>query len=86
MKLNEKEEQILINFGYSLEDIKQIKLMKYKFYLYENNVNRKISQKEAKQILSLKDFLSGIGRASFHRISMRKNSDMKVLIESNLFE
>lgn len=82
MKLNEHEEQELTNMGYTLEDIKQIKRLRYKFIVN----GKQISQKQAKEILTETDFLSGIGRSAFHKTSYRINKDIGILIESNLFE
>ena len=82
MKLSEYEEKVLTDMGYTLEDIKQIKRLSYKF-----TANCKsISQKQAKEILDETDFLSGIGRSAFHKTSYRENKGIGILIESNLFE
>lgn len=88
MKLNKKDIDVLVNLGYTLSDIKQIQKLIYKFTLldeYENET--RISLEIAKEKLSQNDFLSGIGRAAFHRTSFRTINDTKykgVLIESNL--
>ena len=82
MTLDKHEEKVLVNMGYTLEDIKQIKRLGYKF-----SINGKpISQKQAKEILTETDFLSGIGRSAFHKTSYRENKGRGILIESNLFE
>lgn len=89
MKLNKNEEKILIDWGCTLEDIKQIKRLRYKFTLCSKDGNEeKISIEKAKKNLSEKDFLSGIERAAFHRTSYRETINKKyqgILIESNLF-
>ena len=73
MKLSKDEEKILIDFGYMPENIPQIKSLRYKFTLcYKNGNEEKISLESAKEKLSKEQFLSGIGRAAFHRTSYRK--------------
>lgn len=82
MKVCKEEKKMLIDWGYSEEDIEQINRLKYKFTLYnENGQIKKITQKEAKQILNSEDFLTGIARSAFHLTASRGN----ILIESNLF-
>lgn len=82
MKVCKEEKKMLIDWGYSEEDIEQINRLKYKFTLYdENGKSKNITQKEAKQILNLEDFLTGIARSAFHSTASRGN----ILIESNLF-
>ena len=80
MMLTKKEKEILINFGYSENDIKQIERLKYKFTIY--NDNERITCKKARELIKLEDFLSGIARAAFHCTALREN----ILIESNLFK
>lgn len=88
MKLSKDEEKILTDFGYTLQDIAQIKRLHYKFILCSKDGNEeKISMEKAKEKLSEKDFLSGIARAAFHRTSYRETISNKykgILIESNL--
>ena len=87
MKLSKNDEQILINDGYSLDDIEQIKRLRYKFTLYDTKGNHeKILLENAKEKLSTDDFLSGLGRAAFHRTSYRKTKNKNydgILIEKN---
>lgn len=81
MKLNKEEEKILIDWGYSQENIQQIKELRYKFTLCQKNgMEEKISLEKAKNILSKQDFLSGIGRASFHCSAIRDTENGKVYI------
>lgn len=88
MKLSKDEEKILIDLGYMPEDIPQIKSLRYKFTLcYKNGNEETISLESAKEKLSKEQFLSGIGRAAFHRTSYRETLNKKyegILIESNL--
>lgn len=90
MKLSKDEEKTLIDWGCTLQDIAQIKRLRYKFILCSKDGNEeKISMEKAKEELSKKDFLSGIERAAFHRTSYRKTISKKyegILIESNLFD
>ena len=73
MKLNKEEEKILIDWDYSQEDVQQIKSLCYKFTLcHKNGKEEKISIERANEKLSKEQFLSGIGRATFHRTSYRK--------------
>lgn len=78
MKLAKKEKEILINWGYSENDIKQIERLKYKFTIY----NERISCKKVKELIKPEDFLSGIARSAFHCTAIRED----ILIESNLLE
>lgn len=88
MKLDKKDIDILLNMGYTLSDIQQIRKLIYKFTLYDKYENEKrISTTVAMEKLSKNDFLSGLGRAAFHRTSFRNIKDKKykgILIESNL--
>lgn len=80
MKLNEKEKNMLIKWGYSNEDIQQIEHLKYTYTLVNKNVEKKLLEKEARKILTVEDFLSGIARSAFHKTASRED----VFIESNL--
>lgn len=88
MKLEKKDEKILTDMGYSIEDIKQIKRLRYEFELYDKNGQvEKITVDTAKEKLSKEDFLSGLGRAAFHKTSYRETKGKKyngILIVSNL--
>lgn len=90
MKLNKNDKKILTDMGYPLQDIEQIERLRYKFTIYDKNEQaKKISLDIAKEKLSKKDFLSGLGRAAFHRTSYRETTDENykgILIVSNLFE
>lgn len=85
MKVYKKEKEMLTNWGYTEDDIQQIERLKYDFTLYDEkygeNNSKKITQKQARELLSLEDFLSGIARAAFHWTAARNN----ILIRSNLF-
>ena len=79
MKLSKIEEKLLLDMGYLQQDIMQIKSLRSK------NTNENISLETAKQLLSQNDFLSGIGRATFHCTAFRSiNNSDNILIESNL--
>lgn len=88
MKLNKNEEKILTDFGCTLQDIAQIKRLRYEFTLCsKDGTEEKVSMEKAKEELSENDFLSGIERAAFHRTSYRETINKKykgILIESNL--
>ncbi len=88
MNLSKKDKEILLNQGYTLDNIKQIKGLIYKFTLCDEYKNEtRISATLAREKLSDSDFLSGLGRAAFHRTSFREVEDKKykgILIESNL--
>lgn len=80
MKLNKKEKTILINYGYSNEDIQQIEHLKYTYILCNKNIEKKLTKKETRNILTIEEFLTGIARSAFHKTSCRN----EILIESNL--
>ena len=87
MQLNKEEEKKLIDWGFSEQDIKQIRRLRYTFTLYPiNNTNsKKISTILARELLSNEDFLSGLGRAAFHRTASRECLNKNtIIIESNL--
>ena len=87
MKLNKEEKKLLKEFGYSEEDLLQIQNLKFTFKLYKGAImGEKITIKRAKKILGTIDFLSGIGRASFHWTAFRSTNDGGIYIQSNLYE
>lgn len=63
MKLNKKEKTMLIDYGYSNEDIE-----------------KKLTEKETRTLLTIEEFLTEIARSAFHKTSCRND----ILIESNL--
>ena len=71
MRWSNEDTKLLQDWGYSQEDIEQIKQAR-KFVVLEVK-DKKISIDKAIEILGREDFLSGLSRASFHFTSIRKN-------------
>lgn len=71
MKLTNKDKDYLISIGYINEDFAVIENASIRFELIINDVSIKISQKEVVKILGRNNFLTGIGRATFHSSAMR---------------
>lgn len=71
MKLTNKDKNYLISIGYLNEDFAVIENTTISYELIINDVSIKISQREIVKILGRNNFLSGIGRATFHASAMR---------------
>ena len=71
MRWSNKDTKLLQEWGYSQEDIEQIKYAR-KFVVLEIKY-KKISIDEAIEILGRENFLSGLSRASFHWTCSRAN-------------
>ena len=71
MKLTNKDKNYLISIGYIDEDFPVIENTSINYELIINDVSIKISQKEIVKILGRNNFLSGVGRATFHSSAMR---------------
>ena len=71
MKLTNKDKDYLISIGYLNEDFAVIENTSIRYELIINDVSIKISQKEIVKILGRNNFLTGIGRATFHNSAMR---------------
>ena len=70
MKLTNKDKDFLLSIGYLNEDFAVIENTSIRCELIINDVSIKISQKEIVKILGRNNFLSGIGRATFHGSAM----------------
>jgi len=90
--LNKEHQEIILNFGYLKQDLKQIEkaLSKTDFELStpEKNQDKKITINKAVKILGEELFLSGMCRSSFHYSAVRENRrGQKVYFNSSrLFE
>ena len=71
MTLTNKDKNYLLSIGYKNEDFAVIESTSIRYELNINDVSIKINQKEAVKILGRNNFLSGIGRATFHASAMR---------------
>lgn len=84
MKLTDEDKKILLDWGYTENDLEQIQraLVKttYELYSDDNREKRKISGKQARELLGQEKFLSGISRSAFHYTSLRETSDGKEII------
>lgn len=80
MRLNKKDSETLSSWGFSIEDIEQIKTAigkttcKYK--------DKKISANKAVELLGRETFLSGISRSAFHWNCSRENNGNYVYFDS----
>lgn len=77
----------LLEYGYTMEDIEQIKSAK-KIVKITSEKGERITQKKAVELLGREKFLSGLGRATFHWTSARETQDGKEIFFdcSNLFK
>jgi ABC-type branched-subunit amino acid transport system ATPase component len=71
MKLTNKDKDYLISIGYINEDFAVIENTTIRYELVINDVSIKINQREIVKILGRNNFLTGIGRATFHASAMR---------------
>ena len=71
MKLTNKDKDYFLSLGYKNEDLAVIENTSISYELVINEVSIKISQKEIVKILGRNNFLSGIGRATFHASALR---------------
>jgi len=82
MQWNKKNIDMLRNWGYSEEDIKQIKTSGKYLKLTDITTARpkRLLQFQAKQILGEKEFISGMARAAFHFTAVRESEDGKTKV------
>lgn len=78
MRWRKDDSELLQSWGYSQEDIKQIKeARKFLILTTQDNLHDdkeiKISKDKAIELLGRETFLSGLARASFHWTSARRN-------------
>lgn len=76
MKLTNKDKNYLLSIGYLNEDFAVIENTPIRCELIINDVSIKINQKEAIKILGRNNFLSGIGRSTFHGSAMRSTESL----------
>ena len=76
MKLTNKDKNYLLSVGYIEEDFAVIENTSIRYELIIYDVSIKISQKETVKILGRNNFLTGIGRATFHNSPMRHNESI----------
>lgn len=74
MKLTNRDKEILKEWGYSEDNLKQIEEATRKT-VYELNGKEKISCQEAIRLIGRKAFLSGISRSAFHWSASRYTKD-----------
>ena len=83
MILSKKDKEQLLNWGYKPEDIPVIEDainngMKF-ITLFPNGLNRNhITAEGAKRLLGTKEFLSGVGRSTFHSSAIREHNKKQV--------
>lgn len=81
MTLTNKDKNYLLSIGYNNEDFTAIedatKNIKYElFFMKENKTHIRLSQKQAIGMLGRENFLSGIGRATFHNSAVRTSESL----------
>ncbi len=90
MKLTNTDKDYLISIGYSNNELFDIEdatnNMKYTlFFVYDENMPEiKITKKQVMGLLDRNDFLSGLGRATFHKTALRcipKTSEVAIYFE-----
>lgn len=86
-KLNDKQKKVLLDWGYREDEITQMEECVNCGTITNENTHRVLSWKTALKRLGEKDFLSGIGRASFHWTAMRGEGDVRIYFDfSNYFK
>lgn len=85
MKLNKRQQQILLSIGAKETDFRQIEecasLTRYDMFTKENeSITHRISRKKAIEILGEKKFLASLCRATFHRSSVNYNDDYSIYV------
>ena len=71
MKLTNKDKNYFLSIGYIDDDFAVIENTQIRCELVINDISIKISKKEIVKILGRNNFLSGIGRATFHNSALR---------------
>lgn len=90
-KLEKWQKEKLLEWGYPEDDLAQIEeaLTKTTFTMHFNRLDglkdKKITQWEARCLLTPEDFLSGLGRSAFHFSSCRtsKEGDFTIYFDSS---
>lgn len=82
MVLFESHKLALRKMGYTDRDIAEIGLaLDAGEFTFKNEDGRRISENTAKTKLGVCAFLSGIGRAAFHRTAVRGDEGASIMIE-----
>ncbi|MFD1736200.1 hypothetical protein ACFSCX_06435 [Bacillus salitolerans] len=86
MKLTSEDKELLLKWGFPEKDFYQIEVATRKT-TYELD-DKKISAKEALEILGRETYLSGISRSAFHWSSCRENEKGQIVYfnSSKLFK
>lgn len=91
MKLNKKQTEIILDFGYLPEDIPQIeKVIEKTVYSVSDYgaAKQKITRDKAIELLGIRNFLAGISRSAFHWTSSQEYKENCVIYfdSSRLFK
>lgn len=81
MRLSEQDREYLIYLGYQEKDFRQIEEA-IKKTVYTSN-GKKISAKQASDMLGRETFLSGLSRSAFHWSGIRKSENVQVFFDSS---
>jgi hypothetical protein len=86
-KLNQQHQEIILNFGYPKEDLKQIeaalKCTDFEI-LTEGKEDEKTTIEKAVEILGEEKFLSGMCRSAFHYSAIREGKNgIKIYFNSS---
>lgn len=82
MVLLASHKQALQQMGYTARDVAEIGLaLDAGEFTFTNERGRRISEESAKTKLGIYAFLSGIGRAAFHRTAVRGDDGASIMIE-----
>ena len=85
MKLNKRQQQILLSIGAKETDFRQIEecasLTRYDMFTKEDeSTTHRISRKKAIEILGEKRFLASLCRSTFHKSSVNYNDDYSIYV------
>lgn len=88
MKLTKEDIELLRSWGYLQKDIPQIKeaIVRSSYELYDKTTYKTkwITADEAVELLGREQFLSGIGRSTFHYTSSRETQHCVVSFDSRI--
>lgn len=79
MELSKEDKELLQSWGYEEKDFRQIEEALHGSNTVYKLENRKISRKQAIELLGMCNFLSGTARSAFHWSAVRETADGKIV-------
>lgn len=83
--LSNEDRNILLDIGYLTEDLAQIekveKCLECEIFDDETDgMPEKVGYTKARKVMDIKEYLSGLGRASFHETALRYTKDGRMVL------